>query len=77
MPHYKCCCCHHEFDYIPYETEDKRNKLCDWCGAPTYILEEKTPLEKFAIDVEEAGGWEEYMKKMGIIYDKDGNIRQH
>lgn len=54
MPHYKCTCCHHEFDYIPYPNEDKI-RLCDWCGAPSYILEEKTPLEKMCDDMERIG----------------------
>jgi len=55
MPHYKCCSCHHEFDRIPYDHE--KNILCDWCGAPTYILEEKIPLEKLA-DHLEKNGWD-------------------
>lgn len=64
MPHYKCTCCHHEFDYIPWETEERDFKLCDWCGAPSKIIEEEIPLEKMARKVEEAGGWENYMKNV-------------
>lgn len=64
MPHYKCSSCHHEFDYIPYKTENKEMRLCDWCGAPSYILEKETSLEKMVKMVEEAGGWEKYIEKM-------------
>ena len=44
MPLYKCCSCHHEFEYI--KDEDEKEPLCDWCNAPTYILQEKANLEK-------------------------------
>lgn len=45
MPYYKCTGCHHEFEHIKtYNTDN--DPLCDWCGAPSYILEEKIPLER-------------------------------
>lgn len=44
MPYYKCTQCHHEFERIP--KYKGATELCDWCGAPGYILEEKTPLER-------------------------------
>lgn len=56
MPYYHCMNCHHEFEHIPdidYEVEKdwsirlKENMpKCDWCKGETYILEEKTPLER-------------------------------
>ena len=49
MPHYKCTQCHHEFDKI-LDPLDENLVLCDWCSAPAYILEEKTPLEKMCFD---------------------------
>lgn len=52
MPYYKCTCCHHEFEYIPI-FKNKNNPLCDWCGAPSYILEEKIPLEQLSDNMEE------------------------
>lgn len=67
MPHYKCSCCHHEFDYIPHPYEEKDMRLCDWCGAPSYILEEETPLEKFARQVEKAGGFQKFVEKEGWL----------
>jgi len=60
MPYYKCCSCHHEWERIP---ENKYvNVLCDWCGSPSYILEEKTPLEKMVDDIEKAGGFEKWLE---------------
>lgn len=41
MPYFHCNICHHEFEAI-----SEKNPKCDWCGADSYILEEKTPLEK-------------------------------
>ena len=38
MPIYKCEVCHHEWE--------GHNPKCDWCGGDSYILEEKTPVEK-------------------------------
>ena len=40
MPYYKCTQCHHEFEGAGAST------LCDWCGAPSTVLEKETPLEK-------------------------------
>lgn len=54
MPHYKCTNCHHEFDMIP---KNPLTQLCDWCGSPAFILEDKIPLEKLADHVEKHG-WE-------------------
>ena len=62
MPYYKCTQCHHEFERIP-EYKDKV-ELCDWCGAPGYILEEKTPLEIMCDDIEEKGGIDKWLKKL-------------
>lgn len=46
MPHYKCMGCHYEFDYTKtYKTDD--NPLCNWCGAPSTILEKETSFDKF------------------------------
>lgn len=61
MPYWKCTSCHHEFENIPYEGEGV--PLCDWCGAPSYILEEKTPLENMCEDIERAGGFENWIKQ--------------
>jgi len=64
MPYWKCSSCHHEFE------SGKREKvpLCDWCGAPAYILEEKTPLENMCDDIERAGGFEKWCKKWGLDF---------
>ena len=43
MPYLKCTKCHHEL-------EGKENEKCNWCGADTRVLEEKTPLEKLCSD---------------------------
>ena len=43
MPYYHCNDCHHEFEHIPLD--EKKMPKCDWCGADSYILEPKTPLE--------------------------------
>jgi DNA-directed RNA polymerase subunit RPC12/RpoP len=59
MPHYKCTGCHHEFDEIS-DPLDESYILCDWCGAPSYILEEKTPLEKIC------DNFEEFVKKFKL-----------
>lgn len=40
MPLLHCNECHHE-----WEATSKGEK-CDWCGADSYVLEEKTALEK-------------------------------
>jgi rRNA maturation endonuclease Nob1 len=66
MPHYKCTGCHHEFDYIP-EAFEHKNPLCDWCGAPSIILENKTPMEKM-FDYVEKHGWDK-------LLDGDGEIK--
>jgi predicted nucleic acid-binding Zn ribbon protein len=50
MPHYKCTCCHHEFDHIP-DDFDESPVLCDWCNAPATILEELTSLERLCKDL--------------------------
>ena len=60
MPLYHCSCCHHEFERIP---DNPLTQLCDWCGAPSYILEEKTPLENMCEDIERAGGFENWIKQ--------------
>jgi len=38
MPLFKCKGCHHE-----WEGNDPK---CDWCGGDSYVLEEKTSVEK-------------------------------
>ena len=43
MPYLGCKSCHHEWES---GTGDYARKKCDWCGGDSYILEEKTPLEK-------------------------------
>lgn len=48
MPLYHCSQCHHEFEGV--KTTKLTPILCDWCGAPSYILEERTPLEKMCDD---------------------------
>jgi hypothetical protein len=40
MPLFHCTKCHHEWEH----SGDKES-ICDWCGAPGKILEEKTPME--------------------------------
>lgn len=47
MPYYHCTKCHHEFEY-PNSVD---NPNCDWCGAPSIILEEETPLEKMCKEI--------------------------
>ena len=59
MPHYKCTQCHHEWDAIP--RHPGLVELCDWCGAPSFILENKTPLEKMVVYVEK-NGWDKLLK---------------
>lgn len=50
MPLYHCTQCMHEFEYIKrFKSDD--DPLCGWCGAPAYVLEEKTPLEKSMKDM--------------------------
>lgn len=49
MPYYKCTQCHHEFEHIKIYNTDN-DTLCDWCGAPSSILEEKIPLERLVND---------------------------
>lgn len=39
MPLYHCTKCQHEWEGT------KNMDVCDWCGAPGYILVEATPLE--------------------------------
>jgi len=62
MPYWKCTSCHHEFE----GGGDKDNvPLCDWCGSPSYILEEKTPLELMCDDIRKVGieKWLDKLKK--------------
>ena len=40
MPLMHCSKCHHEWESIDKES------LCDWCGAPGKVLEDKTVMEK-------------------------------
>jgi len=42
-----CNNCHHEWECT---SEDERE--CDWCGGESYILEDKTPLEKMTENVD-------------------------
>ena len=64
MPHYKCTGCHHEFDRIP-DDFDEGPFLCSWCGAPSYILEEKTPLERMCDDMLK-DGVDKWLEKKGL-----------
>lgn len=41
MPYLHCNKCHHEYEAT------NENEKCDWCGSDGYLLEEKTPMEKF------------------------------
>ncbi len=50
MPYYHCIECHHEFEAI-----SENDPKCDWCGAESHILEDKTPLEKMCDVIEEMG----------------------
>jgi Zn finger protein HypA/HybF involved in hydrogenase expression len=56
MPYWKCISCHHEF-----ENSREKIPLCDWCGSTSYILENKTSLEKMMDDIEKVGGFENYI----------------
>ncbi len=44
MPLLKCGECHHEWESV------RDDDLCDWCGAPSYVLEKETPLKKMLND---------------------------
>ena len=46
------------------------NPLCNWCGSPSKILEDKTPLEKMCED-------KTIKKLLGelVAYDKKGKRR--
>lgn len=69
MPHYKCTCCHHEFDLVLYEHEKELTILCDWCGAPSYILEDEIPLERMVRNIEELGGFEKWCETWGLNHE--------
>lgn len=62
MPLYKCCSCHHEFEDYPDNTG---LMLCDWCGAPSIVLEEKTPLEIMVEEYfeKEENKWKGFIEK--------------
>lgn len=44
MPLLHCSECHHEWEATNEE------EVCDWCGAPGFVLEEKTELERMLED---------------------------
>ncbi len=74
MPYYHCKECHHEFEAYAsdgYKVEKDwsisvDNPKCDWCGALSTILEEKTPLEKICTDK----NIRKLVKKLVAIKDK-------
>lgn len=42
MPLMHCTKCHHEWESL------SKDSHCDWCGAESYKLKEKTELEKLS-----------------------------
>lgn len=59
MPLLHCSNCHHEYEGIDYK------EICDWCGSPGYIIDEKTPVEKMCEEIEKTGvhNWLDNIKK--------------
>jgi hypothetical protein len=49
MPLLHCSKCHHEWESASF------NESCDWCGAVSYVLTEKNPLEKMLDRIKEIG----------------------
>jgi len=45
VPYWGCTKCHHEWE------GGRDDTVCDWCGAPGEVLEEKTPLEKMLAEM--------------------------
>lgn len=80
MPYYGCTKCHHEFEGYPSDglkvendwSISVNNPECDWCGAPSKILEDKTPLETMC----EPDNIKKLLKEL-VAYDnqKSGNSR--
>ena len=68
MPYYGCTQWHHEFEAVASKAD---NPLCDWCGAPSRVLEANTPLERICEDKT----IKKLLKEL-VAYDKKGdNIR--
>jgi uncharacterized CHY-type Zn-finger protein len=67
MPYYHCTKCHHEFESYPEKTGvEVTDPKCDWCGEPSYLLEEKTPLEQMSDEIENMG-MEKFLERLGMI----------
>ena len=66
MPYYHCTECHHEFEFYPEKHAEVTDPKCDWCGQPSYLLEEKTPLEQMTDEIEKMGT-EKFLERLGMI----------
>jgi NAD-dependent SIR2 family protein deacetylase len=70
MPYFHCNSCHHEFEGYPEKKgAECTNPKCDWCGGDSYILEEKTPLEKMC----EGDTIEKMLKELVAYEHQKGN----
>lgn len=56
MPLLHCSNCHHEWESASF------NESCDWCGAVSYVLTKKNPLEKMLDRIKQLGGIENFLK---------------
>ena len=71
MPLMHCMDCHHEWE----STSD--NSLCGWCGGGAYVLDPKTPLEKFCDDLKDPEYREKIIKsskKLSQFWEPQANM---
>ena len=77
MPYYHCEKCHHEFEGFPEKKgAEVTNPKCDWCGADSYIIEEKTPLEQMGEEIERMG-MEKFLKTLDFLEQEIKEISEN
>jgi len=60
-----CKKCHHEWECIGID-----DRICNWCGGGSNILESETPLEKFILSREDL------IEKVKIIHILIGSLKK-
>jgi transcription elongation factor Elf1 len=72
MPLFHCDNCHHEFESYSVEKGVKvKAPKCDWCGAGSHMIEEKTPMERMCDEIEKMGV-DKFFSRLGMIEEEIG-----